>query len=132
MFSSKNTAFDIITKYPKAHPLHNTKLESIQVNTTNNSILSDSNQIYSIIAQISNITGQLPSVKKAKSNHSAFKIRIGFVIGTLTTLRHQTMINFYNKLIMAVIPNNRSTLFKKTLISDRYLKYSIGFPNTKA
>jgi len=132
VFSSKSTAFDIITKYPQAKPLHNTKLVSIQVNTTNNSILSDSNQIYSILSQISTITGQLPSIKKAKNNYSAFKIRTGFVIGTLTTLRHEAMINFYSKLIVSVIPQHRNTLFKKHLISDRYLKYSTGFSNTKA
>jgi len=53
------------------------------------------------------ITGQKPSLNKAKKSIAAFKLREGVVVGANCTLRKQRMYDFLEKLIWIVLPRSR-------------------------
>ncbi|MDD5433572.1 MAG: 50S ribosomal protein L5 [Candidatus Pacebacteria bacterium] len=65
-------------------------------------------KIEEYVAQsIETITGQKPSLRKAKKSIAAFKLRQGMVVGVSCTLRKQKMYDFLEKLIWVVLPRSR-------------------------
>ncbi|MBN2197818.1 50S ribosomal protein L5 [Candidatus Wolfebacteria bacterium] len=60
-----------------------------------------------IIKDFSLISGQKPSICKAKKSIAGFKIREGQIIGLKITLRKKRMDDFFKKLINVVIPRLR-------------------------
>ncbi|MFH0739732.1 MAG: 50S ribosomal protein L5 [bacterium] len=53
------------------------------------------------------ITGQKPSLNKAKKSIAAFKLREGVAVGAHCTLRKKRMFDFLEKLIWIVLPRSR-------------------------
>jgi large subunit ribosomal protein L5 len=53
------------------------------------------------------ITGQKPSVRKAKKSIATFKLREGNEIGAMVTLRGNRMWEFYDRLVSLAIPRIR-------------------------
>ena len=53
------------------------------------------------------ITGQKPSLNKAKKSIAAFKLREGMAVGANCTLRKKRMFDFLEKLIWIVLPRSR-------------------------
>lgn len=60
-----------------------------------------------ILGSLTLITGQRPSLKKAKKSISSFKLREGMPIGTKVILRGKRMYDFLEKLIWLVLPRTR-------------------------
>jgi large subunit ribosomal protein L5 len=56
---------------------------------------------------LTDITGQLPVVTRAKRSVAAFKLREGMPIGVMVTLRGQRMYDFLEKLITLALPRLR-------------------------
>lgn len=57
--------------------------------------------------EISLITGQIPSERKAKKSIAGFKSREGDVVGLQVTLRGKYMVDFFNRLVHIVLPRLR-------------------------
>lgn len=57
-----------------------------------------------VIRDISAITGQKPKECRAKKSIAGFKLREGQVVGVVTTLRGQKMVDFFERLIRIVLP----------------------------
>jgi large subunit ribosomal protein L5 len=53
------------------------------------------------------IAGQKPVVTKARKDISGFKIRVGYPIGCMVTLRHERMYEFLDRLITVALPRVR-------------------------
>jgi large subunit ribosomal protein L5 len=68
---------------------------------TNKKILDDA------IQEIRQITGQHPSVAKARKSVSNFKLREGMPIGVHVTLRGERMYDFYDRLVTLALPRER-------------------------
>lgn len=60
-----------------------------------------------ILESLATITGQKPSLNKAKKSIAAFKLREGMGIGAHCTLRRKRMYDFLEKLIWVVLPRTR-------------------------
>ena len=73
------------------------------------------------------ITGQKPSLRKAKKSIAAFKLRQGVNIGLQTTLRGRKMEDFLEKLMNIVLPRKRDFrgILKKSISQTGDL--TIGF-----
>ena len=67
----------------------------------------DEARIEEISRNISIITGQKPTVRKAKKSVSNFKIRAGQPVGLLVTLRGSRALNFLGRFIHLAIPRVR-------------------------
>jgi len=59
------------------------------------------------IADLTVITGQKPSVRKAKKSIATFKLREGNEIGAMVTMRGDRMWEFYDRLVSLAIPRIR-------------------------
>ena len=56
---------------------------------------------------ITMITGQSAVITKSKKNVANFKLRKGYPVGVMVTLRNQRMYEFYDRLVHTVLPQVR-------------------------
>jgi large subunit ribosomal protein L5 len=83
------------------------KIIKISVNRGLGEASKNSKELEASLKEISIITGQQPSVNKARKSVAGFKIRDGMTVGGSVTLRKGQMYNFLNKLINIVLPRIR-------------------------
>ncbi len=57
-----------------------------------------------VVDDLATITGQRPVMKKAKKSVSNFKLREGYEIGAMVTLRGSRMWEFFDRLVSLAIP----------------------------
>jgi large subunit ribosomal protein L5 len=76
---------------------------------------------------LSAITGQKPSLTKAKKSVSSFKLREGQVIGAKVTLRRNRMNDFLEKLIWIVLPRTRDFRGIPLKSIDKQGNLTLGF-----
>jgi large subunit ribosomal protein L5 len=79
------------------------------------------------VNELAQITGQRPSVRKAKKAISNFKLREGMPIGCMVTLRGARMFEFYDRLINVAIPRIRDFRGLSPRSFDGRGNYSAGF-----
>jgi len=78
------------------------------------------------ISDLTMITGQKPTVTKARKSIAAFKIRGGDPIGVKVTLRGKRMYQFLDKLFTLVLPRVRDFQGLPLTAFDGQGNYSIG------
>ncbi|MCB0832532.1 MAG: 50S ribosomal protein L5 [Bacteroidetes bacterium] len=83
------------------------KLEKIVVNMGVGEATQDSKLLDAAVADMTIITGQRPSVRKAKKAISNFKLREGMPIACFVTLRRAEMYEFLDRLLNIAIPRIR-------------------------
>ncbi len=83
------------------------RLIKIVVNIGLGEALTDKKVIERVAEQLSVITGQKPSVTRAKTSIATFKLRAGDQIGLKVTLRGRRMYEFLEKLVRIVLPRVR-------------------------
>lgn len=59
------------------------------------------------VAELANITGQKPVIRKARKSIAQFKLRVGMQIGCSVTLRRDRMFEFLDRLINIALPRVR-------------------------
>ncbi|GBE28656.1 50S ribosomal protein L5 [bacterium BMS3Bbin03] len=72
------------------------------------------------------ITGQKPSIRRAKKAISNFKLRAGMAIGCKVTLRRERMFEFLDRLISIAIPRIRDFRGMPDKSFDGHGNYTIG------
>jgi large subunit ribosomal protein L5 len=83
------------------------ELEKIVVNMGTGEASRDAKVTDGAIRDLSTITGQKPSVRRARRSIATFKIRQGMPIGVATTLRGDRMWDFLDRLLSVVLPRIR-------------------------
>ena len=83
------------------------KLEKVVVNMGVGDGPSDPRLMDAALAELSTITGQRPSVRKARKSIAGFKLREGTKIGCMVTLRGDRMYEFIDRLFNIAIPRIR-------------------------
>ena len=76
--------------------------------------------------ELAQISGQKPSVRKAKKAISNFKLRAGLPIGCMVTLRGARMFEFYDRLVNVALPRIRDFRGVPTRSFDGRGNYTIG------
>lgn len=79
------------------------------------------------VNELAQITGQRPSVRKAKKAISNFKLRAGLPIGCMVTLRGARMYEFFDRLVNVAIPRIRDFRGLSPRSFDGRGNYSAGF-----
>lgn len=87
----------------------------------------DSKVVESMSTNLKVITGQKPSVRKAKVAIAGFKLREGQPVGLMVTLRGQRMYDFLEKLTRVVFPRVRDFRGLPLTNFDKNGNYSLGF-----
>ena len=78
------------------------------------------------VTDLTIITGQKPSVRKAKKSIATFKVRKGYPVGCMVTLRGQRMYEFLDRLVTVAIPRIRDFRGISSRAFDGRGNYSLG------
>ena len=82
-------------------------LEKIVVNVGVGDAVQDSKVLQATVDDLTAITGQKPSIRRAKKAISNFKLRQGMAIGAMVTLRRERMYEFLDRLVNFALPQVR-------------------------
>ena len=83
------------------------KIEKIVVNMGVGEAVQNIKELENAINDLALITGQKPSVRRAKRSEAGFKLRKGMPIGAKVTLRRDRMWEFLDRLISIALPRTR-------------------------
>ncbi len=83
------------------------KLEKIVINVGVGEAIQDKKVLDTIVANVAQITGQMPVTTKAKTSISNFKLREGMPIGCKVTMRSRIMYEFLDRFVNLALPRTR-------------------------
>ncbi len=83
------------------------KMEKIVLNIGVGEAIQNSKVLESAMNDLTAISGQKPSIRRAKKSISNFKLRSKMAIGCKVTLRGERMYEFFDRLVNAAIPRIR-------------------------
>jgi large subunit ribosomal protein L5 len=102
------------------------RIEKITLNMGVGEAVADKKVIENAVADLERIAGQKPVVTKARKSIAAFKIRAGFPVGCMVTLRRGRMYEFLDRLISIAIPRIRDFRGLSPRAFDGRGGYSMG------
>jgi large subunit ribosomal protein L5 len=102
------------------------RLEKIVVNMGVGAAVQDTKQLDASIEDLRTITGQQPTITRARKSIAGFKIRAGMPIGAKVTLRGDRMWEFMDRLLSTAIPRVRDFRGLNPKSFDGRGNYSMG------
>ena len=102
------------------------RFEKIVINMGVGAAVQDAKQLDAAIEDLRLITGQAPTITRAKKSIANFKIRQGMPIGTKVTLRGDRMWEFFDRLLSTAIPRVRDFRGLNANSFDGRGNYSMG------
>jgi len=90
-----------------SNPMQVPRLEKITCNIGTGEASRNAKLLDTAIEQMTVITAQKPSVRKARKSIAAFKIREGMPVGVMVTMRRTRMFEFLDRLISIGLPRVR-------------------------
>ncbi len=102
------------------------RLEKIVVNMGVGDAIADAKMMDTAVAELTQITGQKPVVRKAQKSISNFKLRAGANIGCMVTLRGRFMWEFMDRLFNIAIPRIRDFRGLSPRAFDKFGNYTLG------
>lgn len=90
-----------------ANPMEVPRVEKITVNMGVGEAVGDKKAIENAVSDMAKIVGQQPVVTKARKSVASFKIRDGYPIGCMVTLRRERMYEFLDRLVNIALPRVR-------------------------
>ena len=83
------------------------RIQKITLNMGVGEAVADKKVMDNAVGDLTKIAGQKPVVTKARKSIAQFKIRVGYPVGCMVTLRGQRMYEFLDRLISIAIPRIR-------------------------
>ena len=102
------------------------KLEKIVVNMGVGDSQTDQRLMENAIAELTQITGQKPAIRRARRSIAAFKLREGVAIGCMVTLRGARMYEFMDRLLNVAMPRVRDFRGTPPNSFDAQGNYTLG------
>lgn len=102
------------------------KIDKIIVNMGVGEASQNSKLMDSAAKDLEIITGQKPTIRKAKKSEAGFKLREGQAIGAKVTLRREAMYDFLDRLVTVVLPRVRDFEGISGKAFDGRGNYSLG------
>ncbi len=102
------------------------KLDKVVVNMGLGEAIQNPKALDAAVGDLTTITGQKPTVTKAKKSISAFKVREGMSIGCKVTLRGDRMYEFVDRLISVALPRVRDFKGVSEKAFDGRGNYTLG------
>ncbi|MEL6712541.1 MAG: 50S ribosomal protein L5 [Planctomycetota bacterium] len=101
------------------------RLEKIVINMGVTGAVESKSKVETAARDLGTITGQKPTIRKAKKSIAGFKLREGMPIGCAVTLRSDRMWEFADRLISVVLPRIRDFRGVKDKLDGRG-NYTLG------
>ena len=102
------------------------RIRKITLNMGVGETTGDKKVLDAAVADMTKISGQKPVVTKARKSIANFKIRAGFPIGCMVTLRGARMYEFLDRLVNVAIPRIRDFRGVSNRAFDGRGNYSLG------
>ena len=116
----------LMTSLAVTNPMQVPKITKISVNMGVGDGQSDPRMMENAVNELTNITGQKASMRKAKKSISNFKLREGSNIGCMVTLRGQRMYEFMDRLFNVAVPRIRDFRGMSPKGFDQFGNYTLG------
>jgi large subunit ribosomal protein L5 len=94
-------------EFELGNPMQVPKLEKVTCNIGIGEASRNAKLLEMAMEQLANITGQKPTIRKARKSIAAFKLRAGMPVGVKVTLRRYRMYEFLDRLISIGLPRVR-------------------------
>jgi len=102
------------------------RLEKIVLNMGVGEATTNSKAIDAAVADLTLISGQKPSIRRARKAIANFKLREGLPIGVAVTLRRDRMYEFLDRLVTVALPRVRDFRGVSKTAFDGRGNYSLG------
>jgi len=102
------------------------RLDKVVVNMGVGDAIGDAKVMETAMAELALITGQKPSMRRARKSISNFKLREGVAIGCMVTLRGEYMWEFMDRLFNVAIPRIRDFRGVSAKGFDAFGNYTLG------
>jgi large subunit ribosomal protein L5 len=116
----------LVNRFGYSTPMAVPTLEKITLNMGIGEAKQDTKMLEAATEQLATISGQLPSVRRAKKSIASFKIREGMPVGVAVTLRRARMWEFLDRLTSVAVPRIRDFRGLNPRSFDGRGNYSMG------
>ncbi len=117
---------ELVQKFGYKSVMEVPRIAKITLNMGVGKSTQDKKILDNAVADLTKIAGQKPVVTKAKKSVANFKVRAGFPIGCMVTLRGQRMYEFLDRLVSIAIPRIRDFRGVSNRSFDGRGNYSLG------
>jgi large subunit ribosomal protein L5 len=117
---------DLMQKFGYKTIMQVPRIRKITLNMGVGETTSDKKTLDNAVADMARIAGQKPVVTKARKSIANFKLRAGFPIGCMVTLRGARMYEFLDRLVNVAIPRIRDFRGVSNRAFDGRGNYSLG------
>ena len=116
----------LVRKFGYSSAMQAPKLAKITLNMGVGEAKQDSKMLEAAQAQLADIAGQKPNVRRARKSVAAFKLREGMPVGLTVTLRDERAYEFMDRLVSVAIPRIRDFRGLSPRSFDGRGNYSMG------
>jgi large subunit ribosomal protein L5 len=116
----------LVERFGYSTPMQAPRIEKITVNMGVGDAKQDSRVLDAATSQLATITGQRPSVRRARKSIAQFKVRDGMPVGVAVTLRGERSYEFLDRLMSIAIPRIRDFRGLSPRSFDGRGNYSMG------
>jgi large subunit ribosomal protein L5 len=118
---------DLMQKYGYKTVMQVPRIRKITVNMGVGETTTDKKVLDNAVADMSKIAGQKPVVTLARRSIANFKVRAGFPVGCMVTLRGARMYEFLDRLVNIAMPRIRDFRGVSNRAFDGRGNYNLGF-----
>jgi large subunit ribosomal protein L5 len=118
---------DLMQKFGYKTVMQVPRLRKITVNMGVGETTTDKKILDNALADMTKIAGQKPVVTKARKSIANFKVRAGFPVGCMVTLRGARMYEFFDRLVNIAMPRIRDFRGVSNRAFDGRGNYNLGF-----
>lgn len=116
----------LVKRFGYSTPMRAPRIEKITVNMGVGDAKQDPKALEAATQQLATITGQRPSVRRARKSIAQFKVRTGMPVGVAVTLRGERSLEFLDRLMSVAIPRIRDFRGLNPGSFDGRGNYSLG------
>ena len=117
---------ELTQKFGYKSPMEVPRIQKITVNIGVGKATQDRKILDNAFGDLTKITGQKPVLTKAKKSIANFKVRAGYPIGCMVTLRGSRMYEFLDRLVSIAMPRIRDFRGVSNRSFDGRGNYSLG------
>jgi large subunit ribosomal protein L5 len=117
---------ELLTKFGYKTTMQVPRISKITLNMGVGETVGDKKALENAVADMAKIAGQKPVITKASRSIANFKLRAGFPIGCMVTLRGARMYEFLDRLVNIAIPRIRDFRGVSNRAFDGRGNYSLG------
>ncbi|PSQ72398.1 MAG: 50S ribosomal protein L5 [Bacteroidetes bacterium QH_2_64_26] len=108
------------------NPMEIPNLKKITVNRGLGEVSENQKVLDDAVEELRKITGQHPTIRRAKKSIASFDVREGMPVGVKVTLREERMYEFFDRLVTLALPNIRDFEGVPDRSFDGHGNYTLG------